>query len=85
MSSTNGVVFFKYYQHTSHAFIEYVIYTGNEAKTLILLYLSYGLSYDSSLVELLVSHWAPPQVADRGTLPSHGWYRGNEIPGADKN
>ena len=34
---------------------------------------------------LLVPHRAPPQVADRGTPPRYGWYRGNEIPGADKN
>ncbi|KYB24568.1 hypothetical protein TcasGA2_TC031704 [Tribolium castaneum] len=33
----------------------------------------------------LVSHRAPPQVADRGTPPRYGWYRGNEIPGADQN
>ena len=34
---------------------------------------------------MLVPHRAPPQVADRGTPPRYGWYRGNEIPGADKN
>ena len=35
--------------------------------------------------ELLVSHEAPPQVADRGTLTRSGGYRGNKIPGADQN
>ena len=36
-------------------------------------------------MELLVSHRAPPRVADRGTPPRYGWYRGNQIPGVDKN
>ena len=36
-------------------------------------------------VELLVSHWVPPQVADRGTLARYGGYRGNKILGADQN
>ena len=35
--------------------------------------------------ELLDSHQAPPQVADRGKPPRYGWYRGNQIPGADQN
>lgn len=34
---------------------------------------------------LLVLHRAPPQVADRGKPPRYGWYRGNEILGADQN
>ncbi|KYB29499.1 hypothetical protein TcasGA2_TC032967 [Tribolium castaneum] len=33
----------------------------------------------------LVFHRAPPQVADRGKPPRYGWYRGNQIPGADQN
>jgi len=36
-------------------------------------------------VELLVSHRAPPRVADRGMLARYGGYRGNKIPGADQN
>ena len=36
-------------------------------------------------MELLVSHRAPPHVADRGTPRRYGWYRGNQIPEADKN
>ena len=35
--------------------------------------------------ELLVSHRAPPPVADRGMLTRYGGYRGNKIPGADQN
>ena len=35
--------------------------------------------------KLLVSHRAPPQVADRGTLTRYGGYRGNKIPGVDQN
>lgn len=33
---------------------------------------------------MLDSYRAPPQVADRGTPSRYGWYRGNQIPGADK-
>ena len=36
-------------------------------------------------VSMLVSHQAPPQVADRGTLVRYDGYRGNKIPGADQN
>jgi len=36
-------------------------------------------------VELLVSHWAPPQVADRGRLTRYGGYWGNKIPTVDQN
>ena len=36
-------------------------------------------------VELLVSHQAPPQVADRGMLFRYEGYQGNKIPGADQN
>jgi hypothetical protein len=36
-------------------------------------------------VELLVSHWVPPQAADRGTFPRYGGHQGNKIPGADQN
>jgi len=36
-------------------------------------------------VELLVSHRAPPQVADRGRLTRCGGYWRNEIPRADQN
>ena len=36
-------------------------------------------------VEMLVSHQAPRQVADRGTLARYDGYRGNKIPGADQN
>jgi len=35
--------------------------------------------------ELLVFHWAPPLVADRGMLTRYGEYRGNKRPGADHN
>jgi len=35
--------------------------------------------------QLLVSHPAPPQVADRGKLTRYGGYRGNKIPGVDQN
>ena len=35
--------------------------------------------------KLLVSHRAPPQVADRGTLTRYGGYQGNKIPGVDQN
>ena len=35
--------------------------------------------------KLLVSHRAPPQVADRGTLTRYGGYRRNKIPGVDQN
>jgi len=35
--------------------------------------------------KLLVSHWAPPQVADRGTLTRYGGYRGNKITGVGQN
>ena len=34
---------------------------------------------------VLVSHRAPPLVADRGTLTRYGGYRGNKIPGVDQN
>jgi len=34
---------------------------------------------------LLVSHRAPPQVVDRGTLTRYGGYQGNKIPGVDQN
>jgi hypothetical protein len=43
------------------------------------------LSIDTSREKLLVSHRAPPQVADRGTLTRYGGYRGNKIPGVDQN
>jgi hypothetical protein len=36
-------------------------------------------------VELLVSHHAPPQVADRGRLARCGGYWGNKITGVDQN
>jgi len=36
-------------------------------------------------VELLVSHWVPPRVADRGMPARYGGYWGNKIPGADQN
>jgi len=36
-------------------------------------------------VELLVSHLAPPQVADRGRLTKYGGYWGNKIPRVDQN
>ena len=35
--------------------------------------------------KLLVSHRAPPQVADRGMLVRYGGYQGNKIPGVDQN
>jgi len=35
--------------------------------------------------KLLVSHRAPPQVVDRGTLTRYGGYQGNKIPGVDQN
>jgi len=34
-------------------------------------------------VELLVSHRAPPHVADRGRLTRYGRYWGNKIPRVD--
>lgn len=34
---------------------------------------------------LLILYWAPPQVPNKGIPPRYGWYRGNEIPGADQN
>jgi hypothetical protein len=34
---------------------------------------------------LLVSHRAPHQVADSGTLNRYGGYRGNKIPGVKQN
>ena len=37
------------------------------------------------LAEFLISHRAPPQVADRGMPTRYGRYRGNQIPGADQN
>jgi hypothetical protein len=40
---------------------------------------------EKSRVELLVSHRAPPQVADRGRLTTYGGYWGNEIPRVDQN
>ena len=33
----------------------------------------------------LVFQLAPPLVADGGMLTRYGGYRGNKIPGADKN
>ena len=36
-------------------------------------------------VELLASHQAPPQAADRGKLDRYDGYRGNKIPGVDQN
>ena len=38
-----------------------------------------------SLVELLVSHRAPPKVADRGRLTRFGGYWGNKITRVDQN
>ena len=35
--------------------------------------------------KLLVSHRAPPPLADRGTLTRYGGYGGNKIPGVDQN
>jgi len=35
--------------------------------------------------ELLVFYRAPPRVADRGMLTRYDEYRGNKVPGADKN
>jgi hypothetical protein len=35
--------------------------------------------------KFLVSHRAPPLVADRGTLTRYGGYRGNTIPRVDQN
>ena len=43
------------------------------------------LSTDISREKLLVSHRAPPQVADRGTLTRYGGYCGNKISGVDQN
>jgi hypothetical protein len=37
--------------------------------------------YTFAREKLLVSHRAPPQVADRGTLTKYFGYRGNKIPG----
>jgi hypothetical protein len=34
---------------------------------------------NKSREKFLVSHGAPPQVADRGTLTRYGGYRGNKI------
>jgi hypothetical protein len=34
---------------------------------------------------LLVSHWAPPQVANMGTLTRYGGYQGNKIPGSTQS
>ena len=36
-------------------------------------------------VEMLVSHRAPPQVADRGRLTRYGGYRGNKMARVDQN
>jgi hypothetical protein len=33
----------------------------------------------------LVSHQAPPQVADRGRLTTYGGYSGNKMPRVDQN
>jgi hypothetical protein len=41
--------------------------------------------YNTPREELLVFHWAPPLVADRGMLTRYGRYRGNKIPGEDQN
>ena len=35
--------------------------------------------------KLLVSHRAPPKIADRGTLARYGGYGGNKVPGVDQN
>ena len=39
----------------------------------------------TSYVELLASHQAPPQAADRGKFVRSDGYRGNKIPAADQN
>jgi len=52
---------------------------------LLLLLLGQVNMFLSSREELLVSHRAPPPVADRGMLTRYGGYRGNKIPGADQN
>ena len=44
-----------------------------------------GLSQLTKHVELLVSRRVPPRVADRVMLARYGGYRGNNIPGADRN
>jgi len=44
---------------------------------------SVNISYPRE--ELLVSHRAPPPVADRGMFTRYGGYWGNKIPGADQN
>ena len=36
-------------------------------------------------IDLLVSHRAPPQLADRGKLVRYEGYRENKISGADQN
>ena len=41
--------------------------------------------YLLSREEQLLSHQAPPHVADRGMLTRYGWYRGNKIPRADQS
>ena len=42
-------------------------------------------TYTHTRVELLASHQAPPQAADRGKLVRYDGYQGNKIPGADQN
>ena len=42
-------------------------------------------SNQTTRVELLVSHRAPPQVADRGRLTRYGGYWGNKISRVDQN
>jgi len=55
------------------------IYTTQDAET------NKEHEMEETHAELLVSHWVPPQEADRGTLARYGGYRGNKILGADQN
>jgi len=43
------------------------------------------IKHEEARVELLVSHRAPPQVAERGRLTRYGGYWGNNIPRVDQN
>ena len=37
-----------------------------------------------TLTGLLVPHWAPPQMVDRGTFSRKRWYRRNQISGTNQ-
>jgi hypothetical protein len=59
-----------------------IIFSTNEDRNIqyTKLFLFLGIVVKYSCVELLVSHRAPPQVADRGRFTRYGGYWGNKIP-----